>query len=562
MTNLSQVESEIIFQHWVVTERNDLTYSSPKERLTCPLLWCGINFDNHDSLLRHLQDCPQLSTSGYWCPRCHRAESFASNKIAGSDCQSPVQKKPSRLKKLLRKPFSRKRASFPSQDSTMRPNSVLQAFHSNHIRETDNIKLHPELDDYYPLELDDYDPRQFPLELEADIRTWGQQRDTFSSSDTLHINTPSFERYEKDGNSMIPLELPGHDSDLFNNGGAELPMLSQSNIAMEKEVVDSHADEHSYPTMSIPFPGPVSGQFDLRDYIGGHIPGNASPEFSPSNELPDLLTPDFSFPELEDLFQKTIADVIDQAARQGHISQNDGLNPASGLLDHQEIPIADRSGYGPFHAPNLAEVQTPCHHRSYFDHAPRSTPYGLPHRQKLVHIGIRPTMDPLDTLNVSAGGQLFRQGHPNPETGPENSPLSTSSDHTNTTSSSESAGTAITPVTPFSSSGSPIGLSPPNISNSPARSSGSPQENGFTCKICGRAILDRSNFNRHIKETHDRVVRILCRLRCGKTFSRAGNEDRHYQDIHLEKRTKGDMKRRKARPFRPIHPASANSNFS
>lgn len=554
MTNLSQVESEIIFQHWVVTERNDLTYLSPKERLTCPLLWCGIDFDDHDSLLRHLKDCPQLSTSGYWCPRCHRAESFASNKIPGSDCQSPVQKKPSRLKKLLRKPFSRKRASIPSQDSTIRPNSLLQGFHSNHIRETDNMNLHSELDHYVP--------RQFSIELEADIRTWEQQRDTFSSSDTHNINTPSFERYEKDGNSMILSELPGPDSDLFINGGAELSMLSQSNIAMEKEVVDSHADEYSCPTMPIPFSGPVSGQFDPQDYTGVHIPGNASPGSSSSNEHLDMLTPGFLSPEHEELFQKTIADVCNQAARPGHISQNDGLNPASGLLDHQHIPIADRSGYSPFHTSNLAEVQTPCDHLYCFDHAPRSAPYVSPHRQKLAHIGIRPTMDPLDTVNVSAGGQLFRQGHPNPETGPENSPLSTSSDHTNTTSSSESAGTAITPVTPFSSSGSPIGLSPPNISNSPARSSGSPQENGFTCKRCGRAILDRSNFKRHVKETHDKVVRTICRLRCGKTFSRQGNEDRHYHDIHLEKRAKGDTKRRKARPSRPIHPASANSNFS
>lgn len=539
LTNLSQVDSEIIFQHWVVTERNALTYLSPTERLTCPLLWCGISFDNHDSLLRHLKDCPQLSTSGYWCPRCYRAESFASNKIPGSDCQSPVQKKPSRLKKLLRKPFSRKLASIPSQDSTMRPHFLLQGFHSNHIRETDNTHLHAEMGHYSPLELDGYNPRQPPVELEADIRARGQQRDTFSSSDTFNINNPSIERYEKDGNSMIFPELPGSDPDWFNNGGAE----------------------HSCPIMPSQFPGPVSGQFNPQDYTGGHIPGNASPEFSPSNGQLDPFSPDSSYREFEDMFGKSTADVIDQVARQGHISQNDGRNPASGLLDHQDIPIADRSGYGPSHAPNLAEVQTPCHDRSNFDHAPRSTPYWLPHKQKLFHIGIRPTMDPLNTVNVSEGGQLFRQGHPNPETGPENSPLSASSDHTNTTSSSESAGTTITPVTPFSSSGSPIGLSPPNIANSPARSSGSPQENGFTCTICGRVIRERSNFNRHGKEKHGNI-HILCRLRCGKDFTRASNEKRHYRDIHLEERTEGDTKCHKKRRFRPIHPASASSNFS
>lgn len=545
LANLSQPQCEILFLHWVVTERNVSPYLSPTERLTCPVLWCGINFDNHESLLCHLKDCPHLSASGYWCPRCHRAESFASNKILesifGSDHRTPVQKKPSRLKKLLCNPFSRKRASNPSQDLIKKSNSISPELHSPRICEMDDQCVH-------------YPPSGYRFELEATVTKPEQQRDTFGSSDTSTYNSAELYSWnlilELYNDRIMPAELAGVESFRSDDGGAMHPMQSQ----LTREV-----DLCEHEPIYTPLPETVSGQPDPQGNIGGHIPGNASSEFSQFNEQSNSVQ---YFLNLPPTFDQDIAELANgfeqvhspEPALQGHISQLDGCNPASGKFDHQfknfQTLRPTLPGYDPFHAPNLADVQTPCHPPADLDHAPRSTPsvYDLFHTLNLAHI---------DTINVPVGGQRVRPDYPNPETGPVNSPLSASSNQTNTSWFNALMVIVSTLVTPFSGAGSPTNLSPQNISTPSARSSGSPREDNSTCTECGIFIPDRSNLKRHKKNMHGKKSYTSCRADCGRRFSRRDNEARHYKEQIEKERNEGDTKRRKSRRSAHIHLAFA-----
>lgn len=487
MANLYQPDCEILFLHWVVTERKVSPYLSPTARLTCPVHWCSIKFNNHESLLCHLKNCPQLSASDYRCSRCRQVESFASNKIPepipGSGYQSPVRKGPSLLKKLLRKPFSRKRAPDPSQNLTTESNPLPKA-----------------------------------LELEAPVGTRGQQKDNFGGPDTLNMNS------------------------------ATLGIDWSRKFEMEDIFVELPTD-------------------------GDQMPLNTSPEFSQFNELCSLV----EFNLEESALYEQIANPLrrgsghdDQVnlpepARQDNIGQIDCCNSASGKFDHQKIPLADSRAlwptypcYDPSYIPYQAEVQTPWNPRSNLDHAPRSTSfaYGLPHRQNPNHISNKSIRN---TINVLVDGQRAIQGHANPETGPVNSPLSASSNQTNTTWSNESMG-PLFPITPFSGAGSPTGSSPRNVFNSSARSSGSPRKNGFTCETCGRTINDISNLKRHKKHIHGEVVPTSCRAGCGKEFTRRDNEERHYEKQVKMERGESDIKRRKAKRFGLVHINFASNN--
>ncbi|KAI1484583.1 hypothetical protein F5X96DRAFT_430734 [Biscogniauxia mediterranea] len=50
------------------------------ERLRCPLLRCGEQFDDHESMLRHLTKCQYLSSGEYVCYECMKVERFNNKK--------------------------------------------------------------------------------------------------------------------------------------------------------------------------------------------------------------------------------------------------------------------------------------------------------------------------------------------------------------------------------------------------------------------------------------------------------------------------------------------------
>lgn len=68
----------------------------------CPLLPCLERFENLESCLRHLLDCPCLSGASYWCSFCWDKENFAVTGPSWDDqLRSPVWRKPSRLRTFI-----------------------------------------------------------------------------------------------------------------------------------------------------------------------------------------------------------------------------------------------------------------------------------------------------------------------------------------------------------------------------------------------------------------------------------------------------------------------------
>lgn len=599
LANLSQPECEIVFLHWVVTERNLLPKLSLTERLTCPVLWCHENFDNDDSLLCHLKGCPHLSASSYWCPRCHRAESFASYKIPvpRPSYQTPVQKKPSLLKKLLQTHFSRKGDSDTSQNSTMKPKLHQQEFYSYPTHRTG------QMDDQGLPELND--PSGLPYDLEASGGTWGQQKNTLDSPNTLVMNSALFEmdnrtqRFEKDGDMVGELPTDGDQ----RTGNTSVPEYSQFNEPPHQSspVLDFFTPEieeliqQTMATSASGFGhiGEATFHFDHQDIPfldcqalqprhSGYEPSITSSRVEAQRSWYHQADPDHAprpTPPVYPLFH---------TQNLTHSAIEPTINPINFLADGQKgqpnpetgpvnSPLATsynqsnsnesmgagsstrlptHSSYGPSH---WTEFQTPGHLQARPGHEPRSrtSGCGLLHTQNLTHISIKPT---INTTNFPAGGQGVRQGHPNLETGPVNSPLSASSNQTNTTGSNGSMGTVLTPLTPFSDSDSPTGLSPRNVFNSSAQSSENPRQNGHTCKTCGRTLTDASNLRRHEKHKHGEVDPTPCRKGCGQKFTRRDNEERHYENHCKTERSGSDTKRRKARRFGVVYLTQHNNS--
>lgn len=599
LANLSQPACEVVFLGWVVTELNFSPYLSPVERLTCPVLWCGINFDNDEALLCHLKDCPHLPTSGYWCNRCRRAESFASHKrpVPGPRDQIPVQKRHCRLKRLLQKHFIRKRAPVRSQEPTMNTNPHPQEFYGhprspigldNEVtsRYRDPLTWEGYLDlgefnsppSYPPSEMDGqgsgryYGRSGLSSEREAAAGTGGQQNNTWVSHNMDTRDSPPIEmsstdyRPEKDSNVIY--ELPTGDPSPPEHYQGNVP-LDQSGLV--RDITPPASDEllqqfeNLYPSepkhnVETTFP-----KFNPQSKIDGRIPapGMGYHQGTPSVDFPGSWTTYASY---------DTSHTVDWAIFQRPLYQ-DGPNHASGLATpdyssaqsiHIDVtPVTDCRDAGsstrfPTHSSrnsslsqNLAGVQNPCHPQVSPYHAPRSTPsrYGLLDAQNLAHNNSKPK---IITTNVPASVGRVQQGHPNPETGPGNSPLSASSTQTNTTHSNESIVTVLTPATSFCNSDSPTSRPRRNVSNS-AQSSGNSRQNQFTCKTCPTTFSDASNLRRHEKSQHREGVTIFCRARCGSVFTRRDNEKRHYEKWSQREESGSDSKR-------GVHSAFARKN--
>ncbi|KAI2606827.1 uncharacterized protein GGS25DRAFT_522347 [Hypoxylon fragiforme] len=64
---------------WAAIKRNK-SVTAPQDRLKCPLILCGKQFDDHEAMLRHLTKCKHLKTGEYVCHDCTKIERFNDRK--------------------------------------------------------------------------------------------------------------------------------------------------------------------------------------------------------------------------------------------------------------------------------------------------------------------------------------------------------------------------------------------------------------------------------------------------------------------------------------------------
>ncbi|KAI1877026.1 uncharacterized protein JN550_001098 [Neoarthrinium moseri] len=61
---------------WAAVKRNRSVRMAPNDRLRCPLIRCGEQFTDHESMLSHLHECQHLESGEYVCYECMRVEKF------------------------------------------------------------------------------------------------------------------------------------------------------------------------------------------------------------------------------------------------------------------------------------------------------------------------------------------------------------------------------------------------------------------------------------------------------------------------------------------------------
>ncbi|ETS83030.1 hypothetical protein PFICI_04906 [Pestalotiopsis fici W106-1] len=65
---------------WAAVKRNRSVRMAPSDRLRCPLLRCGEQFNDHETMLQHLHACKHLSAGEYLCYDCMKVEKFNDGK--------------------------------------------------------------------------------------------------------------------------------------------------------------------------------------------------------------------------------------------------------------------------------------------------------------------------------------------------------------------------------------------------------------------------------------------------------------------------------------------------
>ncbi|KUI68432.1 hypothetical protein VM1G_03962 [Cytospora mali] len=83
------------FLAWAAVRRNSCRLMSSSEKLSCPLHRCRKQFQDHESMLKHLAACQHLTTREYWCYDHMRIERFDDTK-----CKRCISH-PSRRRKML-----------------------------------------------------------------------------------------------------------------------------------------------------------------------------------------------------------------------------------------------------------------------------------------------------------------------------------------------------------------------------------------------------------------------------------------------------------------------------
>ncbi|ROW09390.1 hypothetical protein VMCG_02621 [Cytospora schulzeri] len=83
------------FLAWAAVRRNSCRLMSSSEKLSCPLHQCRKQFQDHETMLKHLAACQYLATREYWCYDHMRLERFDDAK-----CKRCISH-PSRRRKML-----------------------------------------------------------------------------------------------------------------------------------------------------------------------------------------------------------------------------------------------------------------------------------------------------------------------------------------------------------------------------------------------------------------------------------------------------------------------------
>ncbi|MCJ1376987.1 hypothetical protein MMC17_000077 [Xylographa soralifera] len=154
------------FLYWVAIHRSRAQIIPAKERLSCPLLWCRMSFNEHEKLVDHVSTCSHLDQGEYWCPYHQQAERFAqptSDRLAGYAPQSSRRPSWKGAVKALRRLGSKglQKAIHPSRSRKSSSNGW--QVHDSETNEGNQENIQELMSEAHPLELDGQEPVESAL---------------------------------------------------------------------------------------------------------------------------------------------------------------------------------------------------------------------------------------------------------------------------------------------------------------------------------------------------------------------------------------------------------------
>ncbi|KAH6659611.1 hypothetical protein BKA67DRAFT_19989 [Truncatella angustata] len=203
---------------WAAVKRNRSIRMAASDRLRCPLVRCGEQFGDHETMLRHLSRCRHLETGEYLCYDCMRVERFNDGKCK---CCLGHQTKRRRIINAAKKVFStlghkprRAGSSEIGQDEFMippPPSYESLDIESNQDEDQElQLPIEPEISGNPISEMDAQ--TMFPVEL-ASIN-YEPQQDISQPLNDFDAPVPVVSHF-------VTPPLPGHSlQNLVNNNGS------------------------------------------------------------------------------------------------------------------------------------------------------------------------------------------------------------------------------------------------------------------------------------------------------------------------------------------------------
>lgn len=84
---------------WAAVKRNKSVRMAHSERLRCPLLRCGEQFEHHEEMLEHLTDCRHFATGEYVCYDCMKVERYSEE----GKCKGCLAGHPTKRRRMIQK---------------------------------------------------------------------------------------------------------------------------------------------------------------------------------------------------------------------------------------------------------------------------------------------------------------------------------------------------------------------------------------------------------------------------------------------------------------------------
>lgn len=218
---------------WAAVKRNKSTRMVPNDRLRCPLVLCGEQFDDHESMLRHLIKCQHLKTGEYICYDCMKVERFNDEKCR-SCLGHPTKRR--RIMNLARNFFS-----------TIGNRSRRSVSQSNF---QEDAAMPPPSYDSLVIDLEEISQQQQQQQQRRQQQQQQQQEQDQDQQQEQPLPRPQIELNGNEIHELDAMQMSQLDSVNYDTQNADIPMTSDQHDATLEFVAPQQINtfsQHAWP---------------------------------------------------------------------------------------------------------------------------------------------------------------------------------------------------------------------------------------------------------------------------------------------------------------------------